>query len=95
MTRPRATQACAEPMVPNTCAEKLMVKTNDFHFGERNCNLGHLFPPVAIRCEVLEKGEGLLATGLVEEPSSKYLGGRTLKYFHGFWMIFTGVCFGN
>ena len=74
MTRPRATQACAEPMVPNTCAKKLMVKTNDFHFGERNCNLGHLFPPVAIRRAVLEKGEGLLATGLVE-------GGTLLKIF--------------
>ena len=32
-TRPSAIQACAEPMVPNTCAEEPMVKTNDFDSG--------------------------------------------------------------
>ena len=46
-TCPSAIQACAEPMVPNTCTEP-MVKTNDFDSGERNCNLGHRFPPVSV-----------------------------------------------
>ena len=58
-TRPSAIQACAEPMVPNTCAEELMVKTNDFNCGERNCNLGYLFPPVVTHREVSLKGGGL------------------------------------
>ena len=58
-TRPSAIQACAEPMVPNTCAEEPMVKTNDFDSGERNCNLGYLFPPVVTHREVSWKGGGL------------------------------------
>ena len=57
-TRPSAIQACAEPMVPNTCAEEPMVKTNDFDSGERNCNLGYLFPPVVTHREVSWKGGG-------------------------------------
>ena len=56
-TRPSAIQACAEPMVPKTCAEP-MVKTNDLDSGERNCNLGYPFPPVASHREVSGKEGG-------------------------------------